>query len=475
MTNTSETDNLFDDSIKTELVGTDSSTKIINLGNGGYGCVHYNEKSKCSIKSDVTKQTVLEDIIKYVDKIQSIKDVEIDFLKNDMGKSLVEKSEIPYIQGRLTSIGRGFINEFYFGKIIQKIPNYYMYFAPVLSYCDFHIENVPPITIEVCPLINKTDFFKTKYVITKIQYIEGITLFSYFKTLSNPTISLETDTLRWSEDTKNTEKLALTTKRTIPSIFIKRFTETYRYLMKSIQLLQKSPNPESIIIHYDLKDQNIIYDKKRGIPIIIDFGISFNKKDLFEYKLPRELISIFYNNNKPPCWCLDIVLLAHLLHDTPGLLINSKYEMMMGETGKTGKSGKTREGEDTEDTEDTGEGGAVEELINICDRFIDENKIFIAIERLRGSENKFREKMKSEWRLYIESFKEKTWHQFIDDLIKRYEYWDVYSISICYLDYLYTIGFLNGDYEIPEIVNELIHDLHMSDLVGNELQNPVTR
>ena len=48
------------------------------------------------------------------------------------------------------------------------------------------------------------------------------------------------------------------------------YFECYRYLLSSLEMLEKAG-----IVHFDLKSENVIYDKNKNIPIVIDFGLSF--------------------------------------------------------------------------------------------------------------------------------------------------------------------------------------------------------
>ena len=59
--------------------------------------------------------------------------------------------------------------------------------------------------------------------------------------------------------------------------------QSYQYLLTSIQKLH-SKN----IIHYDLKNDNIIFNNDTNLPLIIDFGLSLdmtklNSKNITDY------------------------------------------------------------------------------------------------------------------------------------------------------------------------------------------------
>jgi len=488
--------------------GRNESSERKLIGSGGYGCV-YKPEFKCSTKSN-NSELVLNTNIQTISKIQYLTENEYYFLQSITNKESEKKGEIIDEKKVLNSTESGFLNEIYFGKIIKTIPNYYMYFAPILNYCFIDINSLNTKEILNCFFENNTGFNEDydsslknkKYVNSTIQYIEGSTLLNYFKTIliensvkknilhfssnleytnhktklessdnESQTAIINTKKINGGGIEKNSDSLdtyvnqnyesdkpVLAVKPSMPVFFIKKLTQTYRYLFKSIQLLQKGPSSENIITHYDLKNQNIIYDKKKGIPIIIDFGISFNKKNLFEFTHPKELCKIFYTFYKAFWWCLDIIIISYIMcvKIKPEHFTNiTEFDDIIKKNYETGIVN-------------------VDELKRICDDFIDKNVIFKEIENLKGSYIDFRKRVKDQWYSYIESFEGKVWRDIISDLSKRYIYWDIYSISITYLEYLYIFGFLNGDYEIPVFVDEIITNLHISDLHKNELQKTIT-
>jgi len=255
---------------------------------------------------------------------------------------------------------------------------------------------------------NSNDLKTNKYINSKIQFIEGMNLSDYFKE----------------------------TLKTKPHIFVKQFIQTYHHLMKSINLLQKGPDSNSIIIHYDLKDNNIIFDTKRGIPIIIDFGLSFSKKTLFEFdhpKMLKEIFYIYYETYGP--WCIDIVILSYI---TQNILLKAGDDLIK-ETYEKGNV-------------------IVREIKNIVDRFINNNEILKWLNGL-NEYNELNTKIKNQWYSYIDSFEGKNWKDFIIDLRQRYILWDTYSVSICYLNYLRNLNVLNSNYKISPPLKQMIQYL----------------
>lgn len=385
------------------LTDTNTPTQPKLIGKGSYGCI-YNPHVNCSSNFD-TDSTQKTSNIKYISKIQVLTK---DQLYSDYLKSIKEDSQ-EFIKLNLTG---GVLKETLFGQIIQSIPQYYMYFSPILVSC--------PIDINILSLeeINKCDIFDethnssiskiNQYVNSKIQYIEGTSLSDYFKEILKKQ----------------------------PRIFVKQFIQTYHHLMKSIALLQKGPDSTSIVIHYDLKDNNIIFDTKRGIPIIIDFGLSFSKKALFEFdhpKILKDIFYIYYETYAP--WCIDIVILSYI---TQNILLKAGDDSI-NEIYEKGKVNVT-------------------ELKQIVEQFINNNEILKWLNGL-SEFNELNTKMKNQWYSYIDSFEGKSWKDFIIDLRQRYVLWDTYSVSICFLNYLRDLNVLNGNYEMSPPLKQMIQYL----------------
>ena len=128
-------------------------------------------------------------------------------------------------------------NEIYIGNIIKTIPNYSLYFLPVISSCSISLGSLSKEAIDKCDIINtSTD----KYVILQLPYLKNISYANLFAD----------------------------TKRSARHLFL-TFIETYNYISISItSLLDKN------IVHFDIKEDNILYSTKYENPILIDFGLS---------------------------------------------------------------------------------------------------------------------------------------------------------------------------------------------------------
>ena len=130
-------------------------------------------------------------------------------------------------------------NEIEIGKIIEKIPNYELFFLPIIEYCKINIAEIDNKLIEKCNTLHDN----TNLVLMKMNYIKNIDFDDLINQINKPLI-------------------------------ISTIMNLYLSLLNSIELLTNKN-----IVHYDLKDENILLDKKNMNPIIIDFGISLNMNE----------------------------------------------------------------------------------------------------------------------------------------------------------------------------------------------------
>ncbi len=135
-------------------------------------------------------------------------------------------------------------NEIFIGKILtdaygkatgKPLENN---FAPVISSCPVNIASIQAKDINDCTVIKKSED-PTNFILMRIRFIDMEDFDNYI--LKNANANLIVLTL------------------------IKGFN----HLLKSIQLLINVN-----IVQFDLKGQNIVFDNKKTLPIIIDYGLS---------------------------------------------------------------------------------------------------------------------------------------------------------------------------------------------------------
>ena len=160
-------------------------------------------------------------------------------------------------------------NEVNIGKIITKIPNYNMFFLPILSYCSVNVATLDNNLVSKCNTLHGQD----DLVLMKMKYLKNESFYDFI-------------------EGKNKH------------VIFSQLIDKYKYLLSSIQMLNNND-----IVHYDLKDENILTNKKNKLPVIIDFGISLNMNnftagavdDYFYVYAPEYYI-----------WCFDIQLICFL-------------------------------------------------------------------------------------------------------------------------------------------------------------------
>lgn len=176
-------------------------------------------------------------------------------------------------------------NEVYIGEQIQQIKNYSRYFAPVLEKCDVDISTIENDELKKCEFIDNDKKVNKpmNYEINKVSYVGKYTLGEYFKLLL--------------EENQDHNK------------FSNYFLNSYKIIAEGIYKLNNSG-----IMHYDIKENNIICKDVQKRPILIDFGLSFVADEVLSLK-GNELFDIFYANAPQYTpWCIDIDILTYIIN-----------------------------------------------------------------------------------------------------------------------------------------------------------------
>jgi serine/threonine protein kinase len=182
-------------------------------------------------------------------------------------------------------------------KLKINNPNHEYYYAPIIQNCSVNIQNIRKEEILKCNVFNNTDTATntntntntnlttsvantvpktlSKYISTKIRYIGSKNLEVYF-------LNLPAD----------------------PNVVIKKLYTTYHHLSRGIEKLL-----ENQIIHYDVKDTNIMYDEACQLPIFIDFGLTIDLKKV----TPDTYKNAFYTSEYYGYWSIDIYILSQII------------------------------------------------------------------------------------------------------------------------------------------------------------------
>lgn len=275
-------------------------------------------------------------------------------------------------------------------KVIRTIPHYDNHFAPILESVPVTLGKIDPNEVKKCKFI--TDVNKTYYS-DRIKYVGDRTLAEYF----------------------------LDIYMVHPKEFIRTFINSHRDLVYSLQLLA-----EKQIIHYDLKENNIMVEHAKKSPhyvfkpIIIDFGLSYDFSKLSDDDTtPYE--ELFYIDvfDYPP-WNIEITIIAKLIHTVPNW----------------DKSTVT-----------------IDQINKLIDQYVSKNPIFMNVNTSEPARiTEYTTNLKQYFRGLVNT--NNQCFIFIKNLCKNMATWDNYSMAIIYL--------------------QLLEVLHMEEIDNNKLLTKYT-
>jgi len=267
-------------------------------------------------------------------------------------------------------------NETLIGKKITNIKNYKNYFAPILETENINISLLDHEEMDQCDIIHNNKDPKAKYESEKIKYIGKDSLLKYYMKLL-------------SHDK-----------------FINIFIENHIILLESLEKLESAQ-----IIHYDLKENNIMIQDNDKRPIIIDFGLSI------DVTKPMEKYFYSYYTKYGP-WCIDIVFLSYMVNE-----IGKDWQTQLIKSNN---------------------------IKQILDDFFKINPINTKL-LIEDERNYWKSKLENYFNLFIN----KPWKILYDELIKYCFTWDNYSISVMYLFMIHELELLH--YSSSTFLNDYIN------------------
>ena len=177
-------------------------------------------------------------------------------------------------------------NESRIGKLVESLPNYKVYFLPVINSCPINIRKINKSVISKCEIIKE----KADYIAMDIDYITTVDFVSVLHKVSS--------------------------KRLLLLLY-----QTYNYLLDALQELEKVS-----VVHYDLKLDNMLFVKETSQPRIIDFGISIPINEVTDDNL-KKYFYVFAPEYY--VWCPEINFINYLLHEDKDTLMESDIEMVI--------------------------------------------------------------------------------------------------------------------------------------------------
>jgi hypothetical protein len=315
-------------------------------------------------------------------------------------------------------------NEAEIGRKIMKIPNYKHNYAPITETCNVDVGLIEDGELQKCEFIEKQTKLgePLNYEINQLPFVGKNTLSEYHINLM--------------------EKM-----RDIPN-FARKFITNYKILVDGY-----SKMAEIGIIHFDTKENNIMCKDQSGRPVIIDYGMSFDINTL----IPTDesiMKSFFVYAPEYPVWCIEIHMISYMLHNI-GPKIDNIEEVLAIPLSK--------------------------ETIEPCIKdYIDKSRV---MRLLSDSEKEDYKKKLTEYystQISAVGLGATKWKKIYEDAIKTYKSWDIYALSVCYLQIYADLGLDAYAKEVPflnnfkELLKKIITSLPSDRVIGKDLLKEMT-
>jgi len=268
-------------------------------------------------------------------------------------------------------------------EISKKIPNSAR-FAGIIKSCPITVGEIGKTGIKKCKMLQED---------AKLNLISNIVRFAGKETISNYLQKLITTKYR---------------KTVRSEIYIKKVINSHLYLLRSILLLNTSN-----VLHLDIKYNNIMMREEN--PVIIDFGLSYDKANLnidkYKARKTTRPFGIAVDYYIP--WCFEIILLSHVSRYISVTDKNNNIKLLIDEEKErhsiTDKEVKIMEG--------------------ILNKYIEEHKVFEMIIFTAQEKHAFKENMLA----WLITMKGNTWREAWNIITKSASSWDNYGLSVMYL------------------------------------------
>ena len=257
------------------------------------------------------------------------------------------------------------------GELITKIDGYINHFSPVVKKELLKTTKIKKDFFKECSALKDSDK-NDSLIIMKMEYINGDDFIEYL--------------------IKNKGSIDI----------VKNLISSYTHLLTSIKLLT-----DAKLIHYDLKGDNILFNKDKEIPIMIDFGLSINMNELINQSISVEkLKKYFYVYGADYyVWPIEVHYLCYILH--------------------------------------VNENPSREDINKICDEFVKEN-----VALTLNFSNSFIQSYKKKCVKTLEGLNTYDFASRINKVLSYWYTWDNYALSIIYLLFVYYLninGYLKND------------------------------
>lgn len=264
------------------------------------------------------------------------------------------------------------------GEIIRKIPHFDEYFAPILEKpCVINMASIQDNEIKKCEFLKTLSKKNTPFESNQIKYVGKHTL----------------------------AHSLLDEYHRRPRTIIKKMVESYIHLLNGYKKL----NDEGVI-HFDVKENNVMCEDITKKPIIIDFGLSINVN-----KMKMENLSDIFFVYGPDygSWTIEIAVISYIVQE-------------LGPNWKTQTITK-------------------EIFQKIISDFIRQN--YGVIDLLNEIE---RRTYQSQLTKFFSKYINKTGQEVVTEMLKYKQTWDNYAVAVIYL--------------------YIIRDMHLNEYIENSVK-----
>jgi serine/threonine protein kinase len=255
--------------------------------------------------------------------------------------------------------------------------------------------------IERCEIVAKNSALAKKlapkYVSNRIQYVGNKSFADYFESLLT------------EKSVQDRRKLLLSDRRM--NLYMQKLLETHLYLLHSVKLLT-----EHGIAHLDMKENNIMYDEKNDVFIMIDFGISVDRTSLDAKTYVKESLrpfGVMIDYYKP--WCIEIILLSYIAKQITNQA-TKHGDMSLSVNASEFQTKKAN----------------VEIMKRLCTLYVSKSDM-LQSPLFSKTERKEFETRLHKW---LDGFTSKTWEDTWTAICSSIGTWDNYGLAIVYLDEL---------------------------------------
>ena len=293
-------------------------------------------------------------------------------------------------------------------RIAKMFPNYRYYYAPIVESCPVQLSELKQNKIKQCQVLTKYSGNKKRIVSSKIPFVGKSTLNKYFNSL------FQLKKNHCKIDSRHHHC------RTATVTYLKKLVNTYLYLIGSFQKL----NADIGVVHLDVKGDNIMYDTKNDMPILIDFGLSFCIEWL---QLPKYLefpYAFGVQSFSYSPWCIEVSLLTYLARQVRRP--DSSYRNAHGGYLDEQLFTKTPISEEWLQTYQA-----------YCRDFVKSN-----LKKEDTFSDAERQKLTTDLQTWITNLarKSKTLDALWTALLQTYKTWDLYAVAMMYLDEMIDTG-----------------------------------